>query len=161
MVSHRLRTEEKSSGDLGVLVPLGDQVEDLALTVAELGEYLGRGGRAHVCEVAREPNGYLRAKDGFAATDRPYGPDHLFVVRSLEDVTSRSGAHRREDCAVILEHGDDQDLHMRVTLHDCAGGFDTAYTWHLDVHHDHIGLQFSSYSSSRREWSPWLRRAGS
>src|ERR687898_975149 len=108
-----------------------------------LGEYLGSRGRSHIREVAREPNGYRRAKDGFAAADRAYGPDHLSVVCSLEDVSSRSGAHRREDRAVILEHGDDQDLHMRVTLHDSAGGFDTAYTWHLDVHHDHVGLQFS------------------
>src|SRR5215217_8532482 len=107
VVADSLGAQVESLGDLGVLASLGDKVEDLTFAVAELGEYLGRGGRSHIREVAREPNGYLRAKDGFAAADRPYGPDHLFVVRSLQDVTSRSGAHRREDRGVILEHGND------------------------------------------------------
>ena len=46
VVAHRLQAEDEASGDLRVGLPLGDQVQDFALALGELGECVRGGTRA-------------------------------------------------------------------------------------------------------------------
>src|SRR5215210_6430645 len=74
VVADGFGAEVEAFGDLEVLVALGDEVEDLALAVAELGEDLRLGSGTDTGEVVHEPDGDLRAEDGLSVADGPYGP---------------------------------------------------------------------------------------
>src|SRR5262249_61107388 len=67
VVAHGLRAEHQSVGDLAVARALGDEIEYLALAVAELWEGLRRGGgRRHRAEVDG-PGGGGRPEEGRGA----------------------------------------------------------------------------------------------
>ncbi len=77
VVAHGLLAEVKPSGDLGVCLVAGDELQDLALAVGELGEGLSGHIRTRRREIVHEAPGDGRTEDGLAARDGPYGAQNF------------------------------------------------------------------------------------
>lgn len=80
MVAHRLRAQIQVIGYLGVLEPLGDQVEDLALPVAQLRKGVHGLRGSYMVEVLGHPHNHRWAELRLATADGANHAQHLQVV---------------------------------------------------------------------------------
>ena len=96
-------------GDLGVRPAAGDQLEDLALALGQLGERRGSGRRRRPGEEVHQPPGHARAEDRIAGRHRSDGPDQLGPLGALEQVPAGAGADRREHRLVVVVHRQHED----------------------------------------------------
>ena len=104
VVAHRLLGQDQPAGDLVVAVPGGDQVQDLAFPVGELGEDLGRVGPARAGEEVHDPPGHGRPVDGLATGHREDRAHDVVAVGTLEQVAVCTGPHGREHRLVVVVH---------------------------------------------------------
>src|SRR5439155_10728164 len=73
MVAHGFGAQHEAGGDFGVLLALGDQVEDLPFAVAELREHPRQGSGSKAGEELHQPSGDSWAEDSFALANRADG----------------------------------------------------------------------------------------
>jgi hypothetical protein len=69
------------------------------------------------------------------------GADQFRLVAALQQIPASTGAHRREDGVVVIEHREHQHSHMRAGLCDRAGCGDPIDLGHVQIHHDNVRLQ--------------------
>jgi hypothetical protein len=140
VVGHGLGRQEHLLGDLAVGQPGGDPVEDLALTIGQLREWC-RGRLEAGGEPGAQPLGQRGPEHGLTGCGRPDRGDDVGPVRALEQVSGRTGRHRREDHVVVFEHGQDEHRGARLPGHDLPGGIDPVPPGQLKIHDHDVGLQ--------------------
>ena len=91
-----MRAENEPLGDRRVAVALGDQVEDLALPLGQLGKRLRWCSGPQRCEEVDQAARDRRAEDRLARPDRANGTQHVVFLGILEDIAARARPHRCE-----------------------------------------------------------------
>ena len=124
MVADGFGADDQMAGDFGVFVALGDENQDFALPVAELGEKLRAFSRLYPGKKIHQASSNSRTEDGLAAAHGPHRPDHFIMFGAFEDITSAPGTHGGKNRAVVIKHGHDQDPNVGAGVDDPAGGFD-------------------------------------
>ena len=80
------------------------------------------------------------------AGDDADGVHQLLGGGVLEQEAARPGPQRLGDVVLAAEGGEDQDL----AVAQLAGGGDAVHAGHLDVHHDHVGVEALGLFHGRR-----------
>ena len=131
------------SGDIAVVLALGDEGKDLLFSGSQFGKGVGRGFGPGLVEEGNESASDGGTEDGLVLSDGPDGTQNVGFLGIFEDVATRACTHGGEDGIVVLEHGDDEDADVRTGVDDLTDGFDTVDARHLDIHKYDVGLQFS------------------
>src|SRR5215831_15303368 len=145
----RLGADDQLFGDLGAAVALGDQLQHFAFALGQAIVRLLFAGRAIQIAIDQQLGGG-GVQEHFTSMDGPNGLDQLGVGARLEHVTAAAGLEQRQQVLRLGVHGQDEHLGPQPTLANGAGGFEAAHTRHLDVHHDHVGLNFAGCFDRRR-----------
>ena len=132
-----------SAGDLGVRPAPRHQREHLGLARRELlqarvASRVGRGLPRHALDHAAGDRGRQQRVAGGDRVDRR---DQLLRPRALQQEARGAGAERAEDVVVLLEGGEDHDLHLGEGGRELAGGGDAVEVGHAHVHQHHVGPQ--------------------
>ena len=101
--------------------PAATSVEDLVLAGGELRERARRRGGRRRGEELGHPPGDRRPEDRLALGDRGDRADDLGLVRALQQVPARTGAHRGEQRLILLGHRQHDDADVRTVRGDRAG----------------------------------------
>lgn len=110
MVAHRLQADDQRACDLLVGRAVGQQMENLAFTLGQLGK-LGRVGRRRKGgELAAQPTGNLRSEERFAVGGSPNRAQHGLQIRAFQQITARARPDRGQDRCVILPPPGDRPL---------------------------------------------------
>jgi hypothetical protein len=136
MVAHRLGAEEQTSCDVGDGDSGRDEVEDLTLPCAELGELLGVESGQRSVQEGQYPAGDGRTEDRLAVTDRCDGADDLVDVGSLHEVSAGSCCPHGGKNRLVADHGQDQYPCRWSGGDDPPGCLDSVELRHVHIH-DH------------------------
>src|SRR5581483_5882610 len=138
-----LHRQVKDLGDLAVGAALGDQLEDLALS---LGERVIRGLLAALDAgevVLDEQLGHARVQNGLAAVGALDGLDHFLGRRSLHDVPGCARLEHLEHVGLAVVDREREDLDVRVHLSDPPRRLEPREPGQTDVHHHHGRAQLA------------------
>ena len=102
VVADGLGRQAEGRGDVGVGPPLGDQLEDLALALGELGKRGGVDAGRRPREVGHQPARHAGPEDRLARRHRPDRPEQLGPLGALEQVAARSGPDRLEHRLIVV-----------------------------------------------------------
>src|SRR3990172_6568775 len=118
---------------------LADEAEDLLLafrkgTVAV--RYLAQAGAAQV--VSHQLRGERRVEEDVALMRRPDRLQELRWVGALQHVAGGTRCDHLEEVLVIVMYCQGDDLHVRPSSLDLAGGLQAIYAVHLDIHEHNV-----------------------
>src|ERR671914_513023 len=132
--------DDELGGDLCVRETPRHEREHLALARGELLEprvalRIGRGLPGHALDHAA---GHGGREERVAGGDRVDRGDQLLRPGSLEQESGGARVQGAEDVVVLLEGGEDHDLHLRERGQQLASGGDAVEVRHPHVHEDHV-----------------------
>jgi len=97
-------------------------------------------------DLAGDRGGHL----DLAGVDAFDAMDQIFAAGVLQQVAAGAGADPFEDVVVLVVHGEEDDLDLRILLLDLACGDDPAHLGHADIHQDDVGLQLADEAHGLR-----------
>src|SRR3569833_65249 len=115
--------------DPGARVAIGNQLEDLALPLAQAAE---RADTAAVADTLRDDFRDPRAEATPPRLHDPHGIYDLTTRRIFQEIAAHSGLEGMKDVLGPRMHRQDHDLYIGVCRDDLPGGFDSVELRHRD-----------------------------
>ena len=121
--------------------PAGQQVQDVALALRELGKRHRRSASRRRLQRGEHSLCHAVPEDRLPGRDRGDGAGDVLLLDPLDEIPASPGPHGGEDRLVVVAHRQHQDRHRRRDPGELTGRGDPVELGHVQVEQSDVGLR--------------------